>query len=73
MTTVNVQEAKTHLSDLLARTELGEEIVIARAGRPIARLVPVSNPVPRVFGGAPLSVPADFDDALPGGELATWE
>ena len=38
---VNVHDAKTHLSRLLARVEAGEAIVIARSGRPIARLVPV--------------------------------
>ncbi len=37
---VNVHEAKTHLSKLLSRVEAGEEIVVARAGRPVARLVP---------------------------------
>lgn len=41
MTEVNVHEAKTHLSRLLVRVEAGEEIVISRAGRPVARLVPV--------------------------------
>lgn len=40
MRQVNVHEAKTHLSKLLGRVEAGEEIVVARAGRPIARLVP---------------------------------
>jgi prevent-host-death family protein len=40
MDDVNVYEAKTHLSRLLDRVEAGEEIVIARAGRPVARLVP---------------------------------
>jgi prevent-host-death family protein len=40
MTQVNVHEAKTHLSRLLVRVEAGEEILISRAGRPIARLVP---------------------------------
>ena len=73
MTVVNVQEAKTHLSDLLARTERGEEIVIARAGKPIARLVAVTGPPPRVFGGPPLAVPEDFDAPLPEEELASWE
>ena len=37
---VNIHEAKTHLSRLIERVESGEEIVIARAGRPVARLVP---------------------------------
>ena len=41
MTEVNVHEAKTHLSRLLLRVETGEEIVISRAGKPVARLVPV--------------------------------
>jgi prevent-host-death family protein len=40
MTEVNVHEAKTHLSRLLARVEAGEEVLISRAGHPIARLVP---------------------------------
>jgi len=39
---VNVHEAKSSLSRLLARVEAGEEVVIARAGRPVARLVPVA-------------------------------
>jgi prevent-host-death family protein len=41
MPTVNVHAAKTHFSRLLERVELGEEVVIARAGKPVARLVPV--------------------------------
>lgn len=73
MTVVNVQQAKTHLSDLLARAERGEEIVIARAGRPIVRLMPLAGPPPRRFGGPPLTVPDDFDAELPREELAAWE
>ncbi len=42
MKVVNVHEAKTHLSRLLERVDAGEEIVIARNGKPVARLVPVS-------------------------------
>jgi len=42
MAEVNVHDAKTNLSKLLARVEAGEEIVIARAGKPVARLVPVA-------------------------------
>lgn len=38
--TVNIHEAKTHLSRLIERVETGEEVVIARAGRPVARLIP---------------------------------
>ena len=52
-TTVNTHEAKTHLSQLLARAERGEEIIIARAGKPVARLVAVAVGVPaRKFGTA---------------------
>ncbi len=42
-TTVNIHEAKTHLSRLLSRVQDGEEIIIARAGKPLARLTPLSN------------------------------
>jgi len=47
---VNVHEAKTHLSRLLARVEAGEEVVIARAGKPVARLVPIEQLAPRRSG-----------------------
>jgi prevent-host-death family protein len=66
--TVNVYEAKTHLSRLLERVVAGEEIVIARAGRPVARLVPVSRRIePRVPGSwrGRVRIAAGFDDELP--------
>lgn len=48
---VNIHEAKTHLSRLVERVEAGEEITLARAGRPVARLVPYVRPVkPRTPG-----------------------
>jgi prevent-host-death family protein len=48
---VNMHEAKTHLSRLVERVEAGEEITIARAGRPVARLVPVKRSMePRPLG-----------------------
>lgn len=74
MTKVNVQEAKTHLSRLLARVEAGEEIVIARAGRPIARLVAITEHVARVPGSArgDFEVPEGFDDPLPDEILAAF-
>lgn len=73
MPQVNVQDAKTRLSDLLARAERGEDVVIARAGRPIVRLVPV-DPVPsRRFGFLSLTVPDDFDAPLVEAELKSWE
>jgi prevent-host-death family protein len=63
---VNVHEAKTHLSRLLARVEKGHEIVLARAGKPVARLVPYQSPA-RIFGrdAGLFEVPEDFDDPLP--------
>jgi prevent-host-death family protein len=66
---VNVYEAKTHLSQLLDRAAAGEEIVIARAGRPIARLVPLadSSSRRRSPGGwrGKISMSADFDELPP--------
>ncbi len=70
---VNVQEAKTRLSELLARAELGEEIVIARAGVPVVRLQLVDGKPRRTFGAMRLEVPDDFDEPLPDDELAAWE
>jgi len=49
---VNVHEAKTHLSRLIHRAQLGEEIIIAKAGRPVIKLVPAEAPSKRVFGSA---------------------
>lgn len=64
---VNIHEAKTQLSQLLARVEAGEEIVIARAGRPIARLCRYDAPEGRQLGrdAGALVVPDDFDAPLP--------
>ncbi len=65
---VNIHEAKTHLSRLLAKVAAGEEVVIAKAGKPIARLVPMPNaPRKRALGSAEgdFIVPDDFNDPLP--------
>ncbi|MCB7135146.1 type II toxin-antitoxin system Phd/YefM family antitoxin [Cellulosimicrobium marinum] len=65
MRTVNVHEAKTHLSRLLADVEAGEEIVIARAGKPVARLTPTGDAPPSTrrlgFLRGQAHVPDDFD------------
>jgi prevent-host-death family protein len=58
---VNVHEAKTHLSRLLARVEAGERIVIARAGKPIAVLSPVNERRPRRPGRERIVIHDDFD------------
>ena len=67
MTQVNVQEAKTQLSRLLAQVAAGEEVVIAKAGKPVARLVPMETSRRRVLGQDKglFEVPDDFDDPLP--------
>jgi prevent-host-death family protein len=68
MRTVNVHEAKTHLSRLLQTVADGEEIVIAKAGKPIARLVPhETKGEPRKPGALRESIwiADDFDDPLP--------
>lgn len=75
MTSVGVHEAKTHLSRLLRRVAAGEEIVIERAGKPVAKLVPVEAPTRRRFGmdEGIFEVPEDFDDPLPDDLLDAFE
>ena len=72
---VNVHQAKTHLSSLLNRVIAGEEIVIAKAGTPVARLVPISKAPPRKPGSAKglIVVPPDFDAPLPDEVLDAFE
>lgn len=76
MLTVNVHEAKTQLSRLLEAVEAGEEVVIARAGRPVARLVGLEHAAPRRRLGllqGRFTVPDDFDAPLPDEVLASFE
>jgi prevent-host-death family protein len=50
---VNIHEAKTHLSRLLERIAMGEEVIIAKAGKPVAKLVPLGRrPKKRILGSA---------------------
>jgi prevent-host-death family protein len=68
MAAVNVYDAKTHFSRLLRRVRAGEEIVIAAAGRPVARLVPIGPDIgPRVLGGDEdeVWIAEDFNAPLP--------
>jgi prevent-host-death family protein len=67
MRTVNVHEAKTQLSSLLAAVEAGEEIVIARSGHPVARLIPYDGAAPRPIGidDGRITIADDFDDLPP--------
>ena len=76
MPTVNMHEAKTQLSRLVERALQGEEIVIARSGKPVARLVPVNQGLaPRQLGSMRglIVVPDDFDDPLPEDLLRLFE
>lgn len=65
---VNIHEAKTHLSRLIERVEAGEEITLARAGRPVAKLVPYRvHREPRRPGllKGQIVIAPDFDDPIP--------
>jgi prevent-host-death family protein len=73
--TVNIHQAKTHLSRLVERVEAGEEVVIARAGRPVARLIPYrTRTVPRAPGlwRGMVRLSADFD-VTPEAVIADFE
>jgi prevent-host-death family protein len=73
--TINVHAAKTHLSRLLEEAAAGEEIVIARAGKPLAKLVPVDRPKKRRLGllAGEARIPDNFDDPLPEHILREFE
>lgn len=74
---INIHDAKTHLSRLVDRAASGEDIVIARAGKPIARLTriePATDAGPRqpgMFAG--MNIPDSFFEPLPDEELSAWE
>ena len=76
MKTVNIHEAKTKLSKLVERVEGGEEIVIARAGRPAARLVPLTKVRGRRRLGlldGKFQIPDDFNAPLPESVIRDFE
>lgn len=75
ISTVNLHEAKTHLSRLVARVERGESIAIARDHRPVAMLIPLPRDGPRTPGRlkGKVSIPPGFFDPLPESELSAWE
>lgn len=75
MKEVNIREAKAHLSRLLNRVVSGEEVTISRAGKPIARLVPIDARVTRQLGRdvGVFTVPEDFDRPLPEDVLAAFD
>ena len=75
MATVNVHEAKTHLSRLLAQVEAGEEVTIARNGKPVARLVACARgrpaPTRRIQGK--VVVPTASSTRFPRRSCGLWE
>ncbi len=75
MSTLNIHAAKTHLSRLIEEVAEGEEVVIAKAGRPVARLVPIEKSARRKLGvlKGRLQIPGDFDAPLPDELIAAFE
>jgi len=76
MRTVNLHAAKTHLSRLVEDAAAGEEIIIAKAGRPVARLCPLAAPAGKRKLGSlegKLRIPDDFDAPLPDWLLDAFE
>ena len=76
MTTVNICQAKTHLSRLLAEVARGEEVLISRAGTPIARFVPCATATPQRTLGRDrglFEVPDDVDEPLPEHVIESFE
>ena len=73
---VNIHDAKTQFSKLIELTQAGEEFIIAKAGKPVARLIPISQePRKRQLGlldGA-IQVPDDFNASVPEELIATFE
>ena len=78
MRTVNVHEAKTHFSKLIDAAHAGETIVLAKAGKPWARLMPLAPPAPQRIPGrlrsrGPLSQPNVLFEPMDSGELESWD
>ena len=78
MKTVNIHEAKTHLSRLIGAAAKGEPFVIAKAGRPMVMVVPIEAETPRIprrrgFLAGHISVPDDFDTMMRDEIVAMFE
>lgn len=74
MRILNIHEAKTHLSKLIEAVESGDEVVIAKAGKPVAKLVPLTAAPLRSPGSmkGKFVLPEDFDAPLPDDVLASF-
>ena len=73
MNIVNIHEAKTTFSRLIDRAHGGEEIVVAKAGTPWARIVPLAEPPERQPGRYSDNIPDSFYEPLPAQEIDAWE
>ena len=75
MPTVNVHAAKTHFSSLLEAVAAGEEVIICKAGKPVARLAPLETVGKRRLGALAgvAAIPANFDEPLPEHVIAAFE
>jgi prevent-host-death family protein len=76
MVTINIHEAKTHLSRLVDEVAAGAEVIIAKAGKPMARLSPLSAPIRKKQLGllkGKIKVPDDFNSPLDEETLSTFE
>lgn len=73
MEIVNIHYAKTHFSKLLLKVQSGKEIIIAKAGKPYAKLVPLEKCIKRTPGIAEGTVTDAFFEPLPEEELQGWE
>lgn len=76
MHTINIHEAKTHLSKLIETAINGEETIIAKAGKPVAKLIPIGITKPkRRFGGlkGSIKIADDFDAPLPDNTISDFE
>ena len=74
-TVINIHEAKTHLSRIVEEVAAGKEVIIAKAGKPMARLMPLAHAVkPKKFGTlkGKMHVPDNFNDPLPDDVLASF-
>jgi prevent-host-death family protein len=69
---MNIAEAKAKLSELVDAAAAGDDVVVARAGRPVARLVPIGDPPPRQLGFLPVAVPDELFAPLDGADLDAW-
>lgn len=75
MRTVNMHEAKTHFSKLVDSVMKGNEVIIAMAGRPVAKLTPIEKKPKRRFGAlkGKIKIAKDFDAPLPEDILSSFE